>query len=205
MFLSLKSSGLGTVNYTEQHSIFPHFPSDLTPFLVRPSHTQQQWAPQKTRQSPSGHRPGPGPSLPRVERPCSAQISALRNRRTQSPEAQWRIQIGITWGTLNIINVGSHPIYLKGTLVRAQTCIYKVLLWSNVKTGLSIKNEWTDSENVVCVYIYRMDYHSGIKSFFFWLDCAAWGILVPWPGIEPRPWQCKHWVSATGLPGNSLK
>ena len=144
---------------------------------MRPSHTQQQWAPQKRRQSPSGHRPGPGPSLPRVEHPCSAQISALRNRRTQSPEAQWRIQIGITWGTLNIINVGSHPIYLKGTLVRAQTCIYKVLLWSNVKTGLSIKNEWTDSENVVCVYIYRMDYHSGIKSFFFLAGLCSLGHL----------------------------
>ena len=38
----------------------------------------------------------------------------------------------------------------------------------------------------------------------FWGEgacCVACGILVPWPGMEPRPWQ----VSATGLPGNSLR
>ena len=23
--------------------------------------------------------------------------------------------------------------------------------------------------------------------FLFWLRSAAWGILVPWPGIEPGP------------------
>ena len=29
---------------------------------------------------------------------------------------------------------------------------------------------------------------------FFWPPCAACGILVPQPGIEPRPWQWKHQV-----------
>ena len=29
-------------------------------------------------------------------------------------------------------------------------------------------------------------------------------ILVPWAGIEPTPWQWKHRVLTTGLPGNSL-
>jgi len=31
----------------------------------------------------------------------------------------------------------------------------------------------------------------------------ACGILVPWPGIEHRPWQWKCGVLTTGLPGNS--
>ena len=32
----------------------------------------------------------------------------------------------------------------------------------------------------------------------------AYGILVPWPGIEPRPWKWKHSAHTTGSPGNSL-
>ena len=35
---------------------------------------------------------------------------------------------------------------------------------------------------------------------FFWLCCAAWGILVPQPGIEPmslavKAWSLNHWMS----------
>ena len=32
--------------------------------------------------------------------------------------------------------------------------------------------------------------------------CSLWGISVPWPGIEPRPWHWNHWVLTTGPPGN---
>ena len=41
-------------------------------------------------------------------------------------------------------------------------------------------------------------------SLFLWPYCMACRVLVPWPGIEPRPWQWKHQVLTTGLPGNSL-
>ena len=37
----------------------------------------------------------------------------------------------------------------------------------------------------------------------FWPHSVAWGILVPWPGIEPVPLQWKHRVLTTGPPGNS--
>ena len=40
--------------------------------------------------------------------------------------------------------------------------------------------------------------------FIFWPRCTACGILVPWSEIEPRPWQWKHQVLATGWPGKSL-
>ena len=40
--------------------------------------------------------------------------------------------------------------------------------------------------------------------FFFWLYHAACRILVPQPGIEPKPQQWKCQVLTTGLPGNSL-
>ena len=36
-------------------------------------------------------------------------------------------------------------------------------------------------------------------SFFFWPCHTACGILVPGPGIEPRPWQWKSWVLGTSL------
>ena len=39
--------------------------------------------------------------------------------------------------------------------------------------------------------------------FFFtlWLCHAACGILVTWPGTEPRPLNWEHRVLATGPPG----
>ena len=37
----------------------------------------------------------------------------------------------------------------------------------------------------------------------FSLSCAAFGILVSQPGVEPRPQQWKHEVLTTGLPGHS--
>ena len=37
---------------------------------------------------------------------------------------------------------------------------------------------------------------------FWWLHMPR-GILVPWPGIEPRPRQWKRGVLTTGPPGNS--
>ena len=47
-----------------------------------------------------------------------------------------------------------------------------------------------------------MLYNEYASSFFyFWLGrvCAAWGILVPWPGIKPVPpaveaWSANHWI-----------
>ena len=39
--------------------------------------------------------------------------------------------------------------------------------------------------------------------FFFLPHHTACRILVPRPGIEPWPWQWKHWVPTTGTPGNS--
>ena len=36
--------------------------------------------------------------------------------------------------------------------------------------------------------------------FFVGLFCVTYGILVPWPGIEPRPlavkaWHLSHWIA----------
>ena len=39
--------------------------------------------------------------------------------------------------------------------------------------------------------------------FFFWPHYPARRILVPWPGINQRPWQWKRGTLTTGLPGNS--
>lgn len=39
--------------------------------------------------------------------------------------------------------------------------------------------------------------------FFFLLSCAAFGILVSQPRVEPGPQQWKHEVLTTGLPGDS--
>ena len=41
--------------------------------------------------------------------------------------------------------------------------------------------------------------------FFFWLHCVTCGILVPQPGIEPRPLSSERdsWVSTWGPPGKS--
>ena len=39
--------------------------------------------------------------------------------------------------------------------------------------------------------------------FLFWLCCAALGILVPQPGIEPRPVAVRCRVLTIGPPGNS--
>ena len=36
--------------------------------------------------------------------------------------------------------------------------------------------------------------HTDLLPFPFWLHSTACGILAPQPGIEPRPWQCKHWI-----------
>ena len=38
------------------------------------------------------------------------------------------------------------------------------------------------------------------NTFFFWLNCVACRILVPWPGIKPRPpvlgvWKLSHWTT----------
>ena len=38
----------------------------------------------------------------------------------------------------------------------------------------------------------------------FWPYHIAFGILVPWPGIEPGPYQWKSWVLAPGPLGNSF-
>ena len=35
--------------------------------------------------------------------------------------------------------------------------------------------------------------HKNCFLFFFWLHCTAFGILVPWPGIEPKPPEVEAW------------
>ena len=39
--------------------------------------------------------------------------------------------------------------------------------------------------------------------FFSWPQCVTCRILVPTPGIEPRPWKWRHWVLTIGPQGNS--
>ena len=42
--------------------------------------------------------------------------------------------------------------------------------------------------------------------FMFWFfSHKAYGILAPWPGIEPEPLALEGKVLTTGLPGKSLK
>ena len=41
------------------------------------------------------------------------------------------------------------------------------------------------------------------KKLFFFFGCVAYGILVPWPGIEPRVTAWEPGILATGQPGNS--
>ena len=47
-------------------------------------------------------------------------------------------------------------------------------------------------------------------SFIFWLCSAAWGILVPWPGIKPiapavEAWSLNHWTTREVPKGTSLE
>ena len=42
-----------------------------------------------------------------------------------------------------------------------------------------------------------------LQIFLSWPCWAAFRILVPQPGVEPGPWQRKHWVLSTGPPANS--
>ena len=71
-----------------QHRTFPQFPSDHTPLLVRPhahssrGHLRSHHDPLQVTQQALIH-PHPEQSTP-----SSAQISALRTGRTQSPDAQ---------------------------------------------------------------------------------------------------------------------
>ena len=44
-----------------------------------------------------------------------------------------------------------------------------------------------------------------MATIFFWLCHLAFGVLVPWPGIESGPQQWKSQVLTTGLSGDSLK
>ena len=39
---------------------------------------------------------------------------------------------------------------------------------------------------------------------FWFFGGEAWGILVPWPGIEPAPPELEGEVLTTGPPGKSL-
>ena len=56
--------------------------------------------------------------------------------------------------------------------------------------------------NFLCLALHP--FKSGLSLFFFFPPLAllpTCRILVPWPVIEARPWQWKHWV-LTGPPGN---
>ena len=50
---------------------------------------------------------------------------------------------------------------------------------------------------LVCPFLFFL-------SFLLWPHCTTCGILVPWPGIKPRPQQRKHQAPTTGPPENSL-
>ena len=54
------------------------------------------------------------------------------------------------------------------------------------------QNDWTE------LNIFRNTF------FFFWPHCATWMILVPWPGIEPRPQEWTCWALTIGPPRNSF-
>ena len=57
---------------------------------------------------------------------------------------------------------------------------------------------------------YPLKYSFFFFSFYFfffslfWLFCAAWGILIPQPGIKPAPLQWKHSTLTTGRSEKSL-
>ena len=53
------------------------------------------------------------------------------------------------------------------------------------------------------VHLYRILVLVFLFVCLFWPSLEACGIPVPWPEIEPRPWQWKRQVLTTGLPGNS--
>ena len=46
--------------------------------------------------------------------------------------------------------------------------------------------------------------HCSVLCFFFFFLAKPHQISVPWPGIEPKPWQWKPRILTTRLPGNSL-
>ena len=103
--------------HRDQHGTFPHFPSDHTPLLVRPhvhsSRGHLRW-PHDPLQVTQQALPCPAQS--EQSAPSSAQISALRTGRTQSPDAHWGIQTGINWDTLNILGLWTNTNHLKGNL-----------------------------------------------------------------------------------------
>ena len=45
---------------------------------------------------------------------------------------------------------------------------------------------------------------SFLSFFFFFFFLAVCRVLIPWPGIEPRPHQWKRWILTAGTPENPL-
>ena len=67
-----------------------------------------------------------------------------------------------------------------------------------------VTSKWQDKRSVWRLDRRGRSFHLLLGFFFFsWLCHRAFRILVPWPGIKPRPQQWKCWVLTTGLPGNS--
>ena len=67
-----------------------------------------------------------------------------------------------------------------------------------IKTSNHLLN--TVSDTVLGALKYCMYIYIYIYFFFFWFHHTAWGILVPWPGIEPRPpgvevQSPNHWIA----------
>ena len=120
-----RQSPVATVSGGTQDSQLLQSPTRDFPELSLRSHsppgeasrTQRQGAPQLTPRSPSGHTPGPGPSPLRAEcPPLNPDLSAQDWEDSRVLNAQWGIQTGITWGTLNIIKLWTNTNYLKGNL-----------------------------------------------------------------------------------------
>ena len=87
------------------------------------------------------------------------------------------------------------------------------LLWQSINHPKEINSSWDLLPPCLWLGSIRIcnykSYYAWIfiwknRFSFFWPGHAAYGILVPWPGIEPGPRQWKRGVLTTGPPGNSL-
>ena len=72
------------------------------------------------------------------------------------------------------------------------------------------ENHWftvflTQSLSFFLMFLFPGNYFDWLWCFYLfgvllWPHHMACGILVPWPGVEPGPWQWHRWALTTGLP-----